>query len=113
MYGKGISDDSTFIDRALTNIREFMESDGLGLLYHRLIVPATAVIRFAKALDRKVTGSMNELVMSAIDDLADGEMSPFDVGAKLNETLLSAIATDGSGYGHPRDTFKAMARLQS
>jgi hypothetical protein len=113
MYGKGITDDSVFIDRALTSIHEFMEADGLGFIYHRFIVPATGVVRFAKALDRSVTGSMNELTKFAIDDLAGGEMSPFEVGMSLNKVLLSAIATDGSGYGYPRDAFKAMASPQS
>ena len=28
MYGKGITDDSRFIERALSTIREFMEDDG-------------------------------------------------------------------------------------
>lgn len=109
MYGKGITDDSVFIDRALENIREFMDADGLVPLYRHLIVPATGVVRFAKALDRSVTGSMNELTKFAMDELADGEIAPFDVGTKLNKILLSAIATDGSGYGYPRDAFKAMA----
>jgi hypothetical protein len=65
MYGKGITDSSVFIDRAMTSIREFMEFDGLGLVYRRQIVPDAANVRFAKALDRSVTGSMNEFVKFA------------------------------------------------
>jgi hypothetical protein len=49
---------------------------GLGLIYHRLIVPVTGVVRYAKALDRSVTCSMNELVKdrhAGIHDLIPDE----------------------------------------
>ncbi len=65
MYGKGVTTDSHFIERALGGIREFTEADGQAFVYHRLIVPATASVRFAKALDRSVTGSMNDLIKHA------------------------------------------------
>src|SRR5881296_215179 len=65
MYAKGITNDSHFVERALGNIREFMEADGQEFVYHRFIVPATASVRFAKALDRSVTGSMNDLMKHA------------------------------------------------
>ena len=61
MYGRGITD-ATFIERALSNIREFLAADGQEFVYHRFIVPATASVRFAKALDRSVTGSMNDVL---------------------------------------------------
>ena len=63
MYGKGITNDGYFIERALSNIREFMEADGQEFIYHRFIVPATASVRFAKAVDRSVTGSTNGMPM--------------------------------------------------
>src|SRR6185295_5840525 len=73
LYGKGISNDSHLIDRALSNLREFLEDDGLEFVYRRLIAPASATVRFAKALDRSVTGSMNELTTHAKAWLAEGE----------------------------------------
>ncbi len=39
MYGKGITDDSRFIERALSTIREFMEDDGQADIYQRFINP--------------------------------------------------------------------------
>ena len=56
MYGKGITNDSAFIERALSSIREFMEDDGQGAAYERFIAPSSASVRFAKALNRSVTG---------------------------------------------------------
>ncbi|HMF11239.1 MAG TPA: hypothetical protein VKE94_03005, partial [Gemmataceae bacterium] len=41
MYGRGITTDSHFIERALGGIREFMEADGQAFVYRRLIVPTT------------------------------------------------------------------------
>src|SRR5450755_1309087 len=40
LYGKGITNDGQFIDRALTSLREFMACDGLESAYRRFIVPA-------------------------------------------------------------------------
>ena len=65
MYGKGITDSSEFISRALSALREFMENDGQSFVYQRLIAPTSGSVRFAKALDRSVTGSINELMKFA------------------------------------------------
>jgi hypothetical protein len=113
MYGAGITDDSRFIERALSTIREFMEDDGQAFVYQKFIAPASATVSFAKALSRKVTGSMNELVMAATHSLESGEVAPHDVGFYLNDILLSALATEKSyGYGKPNEAFKAMLGSQ-
>lgn len=109
LFGKGITNDGQFIDRALGSIREFMEADGQAFAYHRFIAPASARVGFAKALNRSVTGSMNELIASATLWLSEGEMSPFDVGFRLNDILISSLpGPDGRGYGNPKEAFKAL-----
>ena len=111
IYGKGITNDSHFIERALSSIREFMEDDGHESVYQRFIIPASNRVRFAKALDRSVTGSMNQLVECATSWLADGEMSPHDVGLKLNDFLLSAIAINKADkYDTPQDAFRVLVK---
>lgn len=113
MYGKGITDDSRFIERALSTIREFMENDGQAFVYQKFIAPASATVSFAKALNRKVTGSMNELVMTATSSLKSGEVAPHVVGFDLNDLLLSAIATkEDRFYGKPREAFKRLLAEQ-
>jgi hypothetical protein len=110
LFGKGITDDSHFIERALSSLREFMQDDGQEFVYRRFIAPASVSVRFAKALDRNVTGSMNELILHATHMLAEGELSPYDVGFKLNDVLLSVIALSKSEkYSKPQEAFKAMA----
>ena len=112
MYGKGITDDGRFIERALSNLREFMEHDGQEFVYRRFVAPASGAVRFAKALDRVVTGSMTELIKYATALLATGELSPFDVGFRLNDFLLSAsAASETEKYGTPREAFKRLGEL--
>lgn len=113
LYGKGITHDGQFIDRALGSIREFMEGDGQAFAYHRFIAPASGTVRFAKALNRSVTGSMNELVASATLWLADGDLSPYDVGFRINDLLLSSLGGPSGGYGTPREAFKALSASDS
>ena len=110
MYGKGITDDGRFIQRAMSNLREFMEHDGLEFIHRRLIAPVSGSVRFAGALDRTVTGSMNDLINHAKALLVEGESSPFDVGFRLNDVLLSAIApSKAEKYGKPREALKSMS----
>jgi hypothetical protein len=106
MYGKGITNDSAFIERALNSIREFMEVDGKRAAYQRFIAPASAPVRFAKALHRSVTGSMNDMTKHAVYWLAAGDVSPFEIGSRLKEIPMSALKHHGSTHGFPRDVFE-------
>ncbi len=65
-------------------------------------------VRFAKALDRSVTGSMNELVAYSEVLLAGGDLAVPEVGVRLNDFLLSALARAGEKYGTPRAAFAAL-----
>jgi len=109
MYGKGTTNDGKFIERALSTIREFMQDDGQQFAYRKFIAPATGTVQFAKALNRSVTGSMNDHVQAAKFMLAD-EMAPSEIGDRLNETPLSALTdADGRKYAMPREAFKLLA----
>ena len=109
MYGTGINHDSRFIQRAFSAIREFMEADGLLSIYEEFIIPSGGTVTFAKALNRQVIGSMNELVMAATCALQSGEISPDDLGFELNDLQLSAIATkEDRGYGKPNEAFRRL-----
>jgi hypothetical protein len=101
IYGRGISNDSQFLDRALSSIREFMVADGQEFIFRKFIAPAAGTVRFAPTLNRSVTGSMNDLVDEAQMRLTEDELSPFDTSFKLNEVPLSYL-----GYKVPRDAFK-------
>ena len=109
LYGKGITDDRRFIERALSSLRESLEDDGQAFVYQRFIAPESSTVRFARASGRAITGSMNDLIVHATALLVEGELSPFDVGFRLNDVLLSALAAGGAKkYGTPREAFKSM-----
>jgi len=107
MYGKRITNDSQFIERALSSIREFMEDDGHAFVYDRFIATARGTVRFAKALNRSVTGSMNDLINHAKAWLMEDGSSPHDVGFKLNEIPFSSLK-----YLSPRAIFENLASEQ-
>jgi hypothetical protein len=110
MYARGIGNDSQFIQLVLDLIREFTDDDGEAETYQQHIAPASGSIQFAKALNRSVTGSINELVMTAGIYLTEHDMAPHDVGFKLNDFLLSAIAAEGDhGYGKPKEAFRRLS----
>ena len=110
MFGRGITNDGAFIDRILASIREFMAEDGQQFVYRRFIAPATGTVTFAKALNRSVTSSMNDLINHAQLWLADGDTSPHEVGFKLNDILLSALAKSKKDrYGKPNEALKSLA----
>jgi hypothetical protein len=109
LYGKGVTGAGHFIERALGSIRESMEDDRQGAVYRRFVAPASASVCFARALDRSVTGSVNDLVRHAAAWLAGGDLSPHEVGVRLNDILLSALGRGKSPpYGRPREAFRAL-----
>jgi hypothetical protein len=109
LYAKGITNGNRFIECALRSIREFMIADGQEAIYRKHVAPASASVRFAKALDRSVTGSMNDLISHAKLWLAEGDVSPHDVGCRLNDVLLSVLGRSTSvPYGKPREVFQQM-----
>jgi hypothetical protein len=109
LYARAITNESDFIKRALDGIRGLLHDDGQEAVYQQYIAPESGSVRLAKALDRSVTGSMNELIREATWDLAEGDLTPQEVSTSLNDTLLSALAPNKSaGYGKPREAFKQL-----
>jgi hypothetical protein len=109
MLAKGVTTGDKFLERAVSAIREFLELDGRESVYRRLIEPGCESARFAKALNRSVTGSMNDLIRHAAHWLAEGEATPSNVGFRLNDVFLSSLArSKAMPYGKPRSAFDEM-----
>jgi hypothetical protein len=70
----------------LSSIRGFMEADRQGAAYERFLAPASGSVQFAKALNRTVTASMNDMTKHAAYRLAEGDVSPFEIGSRLNNS---------------------------
>ena len=103
MPGRGITEETPFLDRALESMRNYMQSDGLSLIFANFIVPATQNISFHKPLSRSITGSMNELEAEAKLYLKNDDYSPFDTTELLNDMPLSA-----NKYCMAREAFKRL-----
>jgi len=101
-YARGAATDSEFIPRVLGSLRETMADDRLEETYLEQIAPSTAVVTFSRALNRSVTGSMNDLAFHARKWLTEGELSPFDTAEKLNKMPMSLLK-----YQSPREALLA------
>ena len=87
LYGKGITNDYPFIQRVLSSLLEFMADDGQAFIYQKFVVPYSATVSFATALNRSVTGSMNDLIGHATGWLEYVDIAPHDLGFKLNDVV--------------------------
>lgn len=105
LFGKGITDDSRFIGRALDTIREFTADDGHQFIYRKFIAPSSGTVSFAKALNRSDTGSMTDHIHAA-KFMLDDDLAPSDIGYCLNEAPMSALdGPTGGRYGYPKEAF--------
>ena len=109
MFGRGITSPASFTERANRAIRDFMNADGLRFIYEQFVAPVTERVRFGKALNRSVTGSMNKLVLMARIQLGNDEAALTSASLAVNDVLLSALDNGhGDNYGKPRQTFKQL-----
>lgn len=109
MPAKGITNQRLFTESAVNCIRDFTADDANQWSFRKFIGPEFKTVQFSKASNRSVTSSMNQLIEYAQDLLIEDAMSPHEVGFKLNDFLLSAIAEKKSdGYGTPNDAFQRM-----
>jgi len=103
MYGRGITDDNDLIKDTLNFMREVMADDGCEFIYRRLIAPHTTTTSLAKATNRHVIGSMNELVLEAKFYLTERQLSPFETSHQINQSPMSYL-----GYNSPKEAFRQL-----
>jgi hypothetical protein len=108
--GKGVTDEATFVERVSSSIRELLESNGHRGVYERSVVPLLGTVRFAKALNRSLTGSMNDLVKQTAFLLESGELSLTEISTQLIGTPMTRLRHDNSTHGFPRDVFNEMVK---
>ena len=108
LAGKGVTDEKTFVERPLSSLREFMDADWQESVYERLVAPVSGSVRFAKALNRSVTGSMNDMAKHAAFYMTEDDVAPSEIGYRLNGIPMSALKHGGSTHGFPQNAFNAM-----
>lgn len=103
MPGKGITSDKNFIREASSCIKEFMIMDGNQGIYENHFKPEKQKTYFSKTIDRRVLGSMNDLIFQSKFYLCESRRSLFEVSSMLNETPMSYLK-----YGNPKDEFRKL-----
>lgn len=110
LSGKGVSDEATFVERVSGSIRELLEANGHRGVYERSVAPLLGTVQFAKALNRSVTGSINDFVKQAVILLEIGELSLAEISGHLIGTPMTGLKDDNSTHGFPRDMFNEMVK---
>jgi len=103
MPGKGITSDKNFIRAAASCIKEFMIMDGNQGIYENHFKPENQNTYFSKTIDRRVLGSINDLIFQSKFYLSEGRQALFKVSSMLNETPMSYLK-----YGNPKDEFRKL-----
>ena len=95
-YGRGLTDEKTFLNAFLSALREHHKAIGLEAAYEGCILPCMSNIIWSKAGNRSVTGSMNEMIYHAKwiledEELKGGKINPAELTYLLNGNILSFI----------------------
>lgn len=85
--GKGITSRETLIRVWMPQLGEMLERMGAQVILQRVIVPGLLATAVCKATDRRISGSVNEIVRAAKRMLESG--NDFDVSLRLNELIYS------------------------
>jgi len=79
LHGRGSTSDRQFVREALSSMEEFMTLDTNEIMYDKFIEPESKINYFSKIIDRRILGSMNDLIFQAMIYLSEGQKSLFDV----------------------------------
>lgn len=106
LHGRGVSGERQFLRQVLACMYEFMTLDGNEDLFEKYIEPETYRVFFSKTVDRRVTGSMNDLIFQARYYLSTGNLSLQEISLRLNSVLLSYLE-----YRCPRKNWQVCSSL--
>jgi hypothetical protein len=103
LHGRGITNDKQFVRKVLYYMEEFMIVDGNKVVYKNVIEQESQRIFFSKIVNRRVLGSMNDLIFQAMVYLSEGQKSSFDVSFMLNKAPMSYL-----NYSNPKTEFRKL-----
>ena len=105
MLGRGITMGRQFAQALSDGLQDFLTGQGYQPnAVMTLLSPVQDAI-FAKTTDRRVLGSMNDLIFQSKIRLGEGQQTPFAVSYYLNETPMSYLK-----YRSPKDLFQELFR---
>ena len=103
LHGRGITNEKQFVREALSCMEEFMTLDANEIMYDNFIEAESKIMYFSKIIDRRILGSMNDLIFQAMVCLNKGQKSPFDVSFMLNKTPMSYL-----NHSNPKIEFRKL-----
>lgn len=107
MPGRGITTDRQFIQSVRTGLQAFMARQGHHLKGVKNQLSQELETFFSKIIDRRILGSMNDLIFQSKIRLEEGQQTPFEVSFYLNETPMSYLK-----YRSPKDVFQQLLLQQ-
>ncbi len=105
--GKGVPNGRTFVEQSMKALRDNMALDGIMDIFDTKIASALDSVSFCKTSDRRVLGSMNELVFQAKMDFLHMGRPLEIVNHDLHRTLLSPLKGQ-----YPIEALVALANQQ-
>jgi hypothetical protein len=107
MPGRGITTDQQFIQSITTSLQAFVAEQGHHLRGVKDPLSQERETFFSKIIDRRILGSMNDLIFQSKIRLEEGQQTPFEVSFYLNETPMSYLK-----YRSPKDVFHQLLRQE-
>jgi len=104
--GRGITNDKKFIHEALSCMRGFMGINGYGMTAKKIIDPSANEVFFSKTTNRRVIGSMNDLIFQAKFFLDHNQSTPHDIMAMINNSPMSYL-----NYQSPQNEFAKLCSM--
>jgi hypothetical protein len=103
MHGAGVTDYGEFIDRLSDTLKDVLHGISADLIFQKIIVPGRKEVRFAKAQDKRIIGSMNDNIQFAKVVLETEEISPYDLSLRMKDYIHLSL-----GPVYPIEAFLSM-----
>jgi hypothetical protein len=100
---RGVTDDNLFVVRTLQLMKEYLSEDPFSFFFPRVIEPYTNRVLFSRSVDKRVIGSMNDLISNARELLVQDSLSPFRAAQKINGMPMSLL-----GFDTPERAFRRL-----
>jgi hypothetical protein len=107
MPGQGITNARQFIQSFSAGLHDFLAGQGHPPEAAMVLPSPDLDASFAKINDRRILGSMNDLIFQSKFRLAEGQQTLFTVSYYLNETPLSYLK-----YRSPKTAFQELLRQE-
>ncbi|ABC76924.1 DUF6933 domain-containing protein [Syntrophus aciditrophicus] len=100
MYGRGITNEKQFVQETLSTMKEFITLDGNEMFFNMINELEDKNVLLSKMTDRRVTGSINNLIFQTKFHLLHDRKSSLEAPFRLNESSMSYLS-----YKSPKDEF--------